>query len=281
MTSQGAVSWDVVNVSVDAQTCAGTPPQVWLASLAEHLGQASGPRLVFLPPLFANVAVIPSRWANRPLPSGMLAASLLRPWRGVAVRFAFPSMRKGRLRWANMHDRVDAVLREAVGGFARKSGAIVMTTVLADHPRKHWEAWPERGALYHSVQTISTEGEPLPALRQRRPALTFGARLDVDPDAHAGDSVVLPGGLNVRVQWHPEQGCVPMEAQDGELLWVPVAEGRCEQRRSDVPKRVVVTEGCTSRGEATQSGPSDHVAGRSLGTEVCEGVRVERLHIEP
>jgi hypothetical protein len=280
---------EIVNVAVDASVCAETKSEVWLQALNARLGKASGPRVVFLPPLVANVAALPPALARISLGRATGLAMLTRPLRFASVFFAYPGIGRKRLPWAVMHDRVENSLRVDFGNFAQQSEATVVTTVLADHPRIHWEAWPERGDLYHSVQTIRQDGDPVAALRQRRPETSFASRIDIDPEDTDPGSTVDAGVVKVGIVWDGASLSSPRFTQEPSVVWQPSigSQGMEPDRflRGDTKVRaVVVTGACTTptRGSTTYvRDNAGHIRAYQATTEAYPGIRFHSVTVEP
>jgi hypothetical protein len=282
---------EIVNVSVDASVCAATKSEVWLKALNRCLGKADGPRVVFFPPLVTNVAVLPPSLARVPLGRATELAMFARPLRFAAVFFAYPGIGRKRLPWAVMHDRVEEALRGDFGTFAQESGSTVVTTVLADHPRIHWEAWPERGDLYHSVQTIRQDGDPVAALRQRRPETSFASSIDIDPEDTDPGSTVDAGALQVGVVWDSSSLSSPRFSESPSVVWQPRLASRSEGiepgrfLRGDTKVRAVVVTGAChtpSRGSTTYVRDSfGHISAFQATTEAYPGIRFHTVTVEP
>ncbi len=242
---------EIVNVDIDGRALRLRDAQLWLRELTGYLGEQSGERIVFIPPLLANAVCIAPGLARLGLGRGTLLSMLSRPLRFGAVFFAYPGIGRKRLPWAVMHDRMEAFLRNELGAFAEKTGSSVITTVLADHPRTHWESWPERGDLYHSVQTIRPDGDPTAALRQRRPETSFGDTIDIDPEDSNTGSIVTVGDRQVGVVWDGDSRSAP-EFQDAPaVIWCPRirmdarwVEPASLLRYAPNVKAVITTGGC-------------------------------------
>ena len=221
---------EVINVQVDASRVAAMEPNIWLGKLGAVLEPKEAiERIIFMPPLFVNVFCLPPRLRRLGLLRGTQAMSLLRPLRAASVFFAYPEMELGKLPWAVMHDRAEALLREGLGALARNSSATVLTTVLADHPRIHWESWPERGDLYHSVQTIRPDGDPVAALRQRRPHTSFGSAFAVDPEDSQPGLCLDAGSLRVAIHWDASSVSGEEFSGNPKIVWCPHVDPKARQ----------------------------------------------------
>lgn len=208
----------LVVVSMAAERMVAGGLRRTLTDLAMALGEARGPRLVFVPPLVANVAALGPEHAGLPLDAAVRAAARRRPARSLMVRMTYPEAPAYRRPWLVMHDRMHATLRAAFGELARRTASTVVGTVLLDHPRRHWEAWPDRGNLFHSAWCFGPDGEPHAVLRQRRPRWETVGDVRVDPSQGATRRLLdtaIPG-WPVGVSWLPGQ-----PPPDAPIVWAP------------------------------------------------------------
>ncbi len=239
---------EVIAVAVDAGS-AVRDLRTLLDRLARELGPAPGPRLLFLPPLLANLAALPADLAEASLPAAVVRAARRRVLRRLAVRFAYPSATPNRRAWLTMHDRVHAVLRGPIADLARRAGAVVLGgTAVCDHPRTHWEAWPDTGNLFHAAWCFATDGEPAGVLRQRQSEWAALAGADVDPArGEGGDLIATPLG-DVAVAWSG----AAHELSEAPIVWRPhvrvrgasTGEGPRELLRAAPAAAQVVARSC-------------------------------------
>ena len=187
-----------------------------------------------------------------------------------------------------MHDRMERFIREDLGRLARETGSTVITSVLADHPRMHWEAWPERGDLYHSIQTIGPDGDPIAALRQRRPQTTFGSTLDIDPEDSNPGSHVWAQERPVGIVWDGDSLSRPSFEQPTNIVWCPRPSPRAPMvepvsilRGSERTEVVITTTGCRDRnaGSIVHKRPEGGLQAMACSQALCNGLRVGRLQI--
>ena len=216
---------DIINVSARVESVAGGRLGAALERLAQELeraGPPEGERIVFLPPLLANLAALrPGDLGSHGVASAVRLAALRRLGRAGLVGFTYPGAGLAKLPWLTQHDRVHEALRRDVGGFAARLGAAVVgPTALLDHPRVHWEAWPDTGALFHSAWTFGPDGEPASVVRHPLPSrwsLLAGTGADkYDPSE---PSHLQTPGARVAVHWDDDPRLEP----GPEVVWLPRA----------------------------------------------------------
>ena len=280
---------EVVNIDIDAGKLDLRDNQNWLGELMAYLGEGACERIIFMPPLLANTVCLSPRFSRLGLGGGTLLSMLTRPIRFASVFFAYPGIGRKRLPWAVMHDKMEAFLRDGLGQLAKETNSTVITTVLADHPRTHWEAWPERGDLYHSVQTITSDGDPVAALRQRRPETSFGHSIDIDPEDGKTGWKVMAGERHVGVVWDGDPRSSPQFDGTPGVVW-------CPQIRPDAPAvepaqllrgcdsiHAVVTTGACQQTQATSTIYTRRANGgleaHAPDHQLCGGLTVTRTKL--
>ena len=97
---------EIVNVDIQLGPPGPTLSVDWLDVLEKSLPDETE-RVIFLPPLVANVMCLPSSLRNVPLRRATLTMLPLRPLRFASVFFAYPGIGRERLPWAVMHDRME------------------------------------------------------------------------------------------------------------------------------------------------------------------------------
>lgn len=208
---------EIVSVSMSVeQACTDLPGA--LVRLADELGPGREDRLVFLPPLIANLAALEAEAVQTNLDTGVRRALAGRVKRRLGVWFAYPKAGAQRRRWLVHHDRVHRTLRGPVAGLARTLGCTVIGgTAVLDHPRTHWEDWPHTGALFHTAWSFGPDGEPFDVLRDGEPSwpVLESAQLDTSRSG-AGPVLRTPLG-DVAVDWGRGAG------EGGGLVWRPLA----------------------------------------------------------
>lgn len=211
----------IVNVSMDAQAAIAGLESI-LARLAAELEPYDGPRMIFLPPLVANLAALPEEAAELSLARGGRLAARGRIGRRLAVRLAYPGVPGARRPWLVMHDAVHRILRGPLAGLARAAGAAVVAgTALIDHPRTHWEDWPDTGCLFHTAWSFGPDAEPCDVVRHARPTWPVLTGCGVaQSDSLTGAPLDTPAGP-VWIQWSPDSA---RATQDAPVVWLPVAE---------------------------------------------------------
>lgn len=214
-------------------------PQELLAELADVLGKAPAgiERLIVLPPLFANLASglfasglleqlrlrgRPARAANgRGVWRAALARAARRPLRLASVRFTYPRAPVERLPLLAQHDRVHAALRELVGGLARDTRShVIGGTALLDHPRTHWEGWPDTGNVFHGAWCFDPRGEPVGVARDPGADAPLLRALAVDPAERSGSHLLETPVARVVVAWQRRR----MELPAADILWSPALD---------------------------------------------------------
>ena len=126
------------------------------------------------------------------------------------------------------HDRIHQALRGPLAALGPRTGATVVAgTALLDHPRTHWESWPESGRLFHVAWCFGPDGEPFSVLREALPTWPALRGCEVDPArARGGRLLETPHGP-VAVRWRDdEEGAVAAP-----VVWQPRATGAIEHRR--------------------------------------------------
>ena len=207
-----------------------------LARIQEHLSAqgAQGERLVVLPPLIANVLACERYDERRALLDNIVADSRPRILRRAAIKFTYPSARASHLPWLTQHDRVHQVLRGPLARFAQEGRAITLAgTAVMDHPRTHWEAWPDTGNLFHTAWAFEPNGEPCPHIRQPRPNWVPLRAIGLDEAEREQGRALRTSMGPIGLDW----GRKALASTPHPLIWSPsigAAEGHCaiEQFRS-------------------------------------------------
>jgi hypothetical protein len=213
----------------------------------------------------ANVAALGAGAAGLELTRATRAAALRRPCRAALVRLAYPGLDRRRRAWLVMHDRVHAALRGPIGDLARRTGATVLAgTALLDHPRQHWEAWPDRGNLFHTAWCFQPDGEPGEVLRQEHPNWPPLAGTGVDRGHGGGARLATPVG-DVAVSWRDLDLPGPALIAWAPRLW--------RARRDRVPTLAAVTEELLAGGARVAVCSS---LGGRLGAELVDQTLIAR-----
>jgi len=172
----------VVAVALDVGALSSAPERL-MERLTEDLSALSKGALILLPPLMANIMILPGLERSRSIAQAVRRASSGRWKRRLGVWFTYPHARAHRRPWLVMHDRVHRALRVHIGGFAQAlKASVVGGTVVLSHPRTHWEAWPDHGELFHTSWSFGPDGEPYDVVRQ--PRCRLGALSDAKLDGN-------------------------------------------------------------------------------------------------
>ena len=186
--------------------------------IAEH--GVEGPRLVVLPPLIANVAACDAFMTTEGLQRNAQRDAEMRTIRRAAVRLTYPEARRSHQPWLVMHDKTHQQLRGPLARFAKDVAAVVLAgTAVMDHPRTHWENWPDTGNLFHTAWAFEPNGEPCPYVRHPRPDWGALRGLALD-DAERERGKVLKTSLGtIEIDWG--LGCA--DGEGASVRWSPRA----------------------------------------------------------
>ncbi len=216
---------DVVALGAPSVRIGASPAAVlesWRAAVGPPRHGAD--RLIVLPPLFANLgagmALTPAQGPRRARGwwGRALREAARRPVRLAAVRFTYPEAPTRRLPLLSQHDRVHAVLRELIGAFARDTASVVIGgTALLDHPRTHWEAWPDTGNVFHGAWCFDPRGEPCGVARDPRAEHPLLRALAIDPAERSGSDVLTTPAGTVALAWQERRLTLPA----AEMVWAP------------------------------------------------------------
>jgi hypothetical protein len=235
----------VVAVAVDAGQAAEAPGRV-LTLLGDQLAAIDGPKLIVLPPLLANVLVVPELARSRSLAAAVRRAGRSRWSRRMAIWFTYPHANRRRRPWLVMHDAVHAALRTQIAGLAITAQApVIGGTTLLSHPRTHWEAWPDHGELFHTAWSFGQDGEPYDVIRQPRCHASVLADAGIDGSDELVVRVLHTTATDVTPVWGDTRPAAP-------VAWVPQLSGE-----GDPPLDL---------GEALASVPGARIAVRSALT---------------
>jgi hypothetical protein len=188
--------------------------------LARDLSVCEGARIIFLPPLVANLSLGAASFRKHDLDGTVRAAARYRLLRRAAVRFTYPKRGKQRRGWLVMHDRVHRTLRGCIANLAVSTGAVVVAgTVVLDTPRIHWEDWPDGGHLFHSTWCFGPDGEPFDMARHPAPNWNVLNGVHVDKAPSAGRNFLKTPVGEVGIHWDD----VPCGEMQTPLIWAPRA----------------------------------------------------------
>ena len=213
-------SLEVVAVGLDASVIWGDGEDV-LARLVDELGSPEHRRLIFLPPLVANIMAYDQESRGRGLERAARLSAAGRKGRRFAVRFAYPEAPAQRRPHLVNHDRVHRALRGPLASLARRAEAtLVAGTAVLDHPRPHWEDWPDTGHLFHTAWTFGDDTEPRDTLRDSTPCWEALEAMKVDPSRPRDEPALRTGLGPVDVLWTDDPLARPWS---GPVVWAPRA----------------------------------------------------------
>ncbi len=223
----------IVAVSLRAEAAA-VGLESLLDRLARGVGRSERRTLILLPALTPSLAALGAPLEGRSLARATARAVRLRPLRLAAVRVAYPGADSTRRLWLAMHDRVHRVIRGPVGDLAERLGAwVACGTALLDHPRTHWEDWPDTGCLFHSTHLLGPDGEPAGVLRHPDPRWPILEGVHADRAGKSELGRLEAGGLEVALRWEdreleagPSPEAAGLDSADPgspAILWAPRA----------------------------------------------------------
>ena len=97
---------------------------------------------------------------------------------------------------------------------------MIAGTAILDHPRTHWEDWPDTGHLFHTAWCFGPDAEPVDVLRHSVPGWRILEPCGVDPSLKERRTALRTPFGPVEVLWN-DTGYTGVPG--GDVIWAPRA----------------------------------------------------------